>query len=96
MATLTIRKLDDSVKTKLRIRAAENGRSMEEEVRAILAGAVELAPVSPSQPHNFFESIRRDLAEAGIDGVELEIPPRGPGREPPDFSGPEYGTDDDE
>jgi hypothetical protein len=77
MATLTIRKLDDSVKTKLRIRAAENGRSMEEEVRANPGRSSGTgASISRSgQPHNFFESIRRDLAEAGIDGVELEIPP---------------------
>ena len=29
MASITIRKLDDDVKTRLRIRAAQNGRSME-------------------------------------------------------------------
>ena len=29
MASITIRKLDDDVKTRLRVRAAQNGRSME-------------------------------------------------------------------
>lgn len=40
MATLTIRNIDDSVKERLRVRAAMQGRSMEEEVRAILRRAV--------------------------------------------------------
>ena len=36
MATLTIRNIDDSLKTNLRMRAAANSRSMEEEARQIL------------------------------------------------------------
>jgi phosphopantothenoylcysteine decarboxylase/phosphopantothenate--cysteine ligase len=36
MASLTIRKLDDTIKAYLRLRAARNGRSVEEEVRVIL------------------------------------------------------------
>jgi hypothetical protein len=44
MATLTIRDLPDEVRDKLRIRAAENGRSMEAEVRAVIGAAVEQAP----------------------------------------------------
>jgi phosphopantothenoylcysteine decarboxylase/phosphopantothenate--cysteine ligase len=35
MASITIRKLDDGVKERLRVRAAKAGRSMEEEARAI-------------------------------------------------------------
>jgi len=92
MATLTIRKLDDSVKAKLRVRAAQNGRSMEEEARAILETIVHAPSASPARPRNLYDSIRQSLAEAGIDGIELDIPPRGPDREPPDFSGPEYGS----
>lgn len=45
MAALTIRNLDDDVKTKLRIRAAHNGRSMEAEVREILAEAVDKSDI---------------------------------------------------
>lgn len=41
MAQLVVRNLDDDVKAKLRVRAAEHGHSMEEEVRAILCRAVE-------------------------------------------------------
>ncbi|MDE2751091.1 MAG: hypothetical protein OXI83_00810 [Gemmatimonadota bacterium] len=36
MASITIRNLDDGLKRRLRVRAAENGRSMEEEARDIL------------------------------------------------------------
>ena len=39
MATLNIRNLPDEVHRKLRIRAAEHGRSMEAEARAILTTA---------------------------------------------------------
>jgi len=35
MATVTIRRLDEAVKSRLRIRAARHGRSMEEEAREI-------------------------------------------------------------
>ncbi len=39
MASLTIRQLDDDTKTRLRLRAAQNGRSMEDEARTILRQA---------------------------------------------------------
>lgn len=41
MATLTIRNLPDAVRDKLRLRAAQRGRSMEAEAREVLAAAVE-------------------------------------------------------
>jgi plasmid stability protein len=40
MAQLVVRDLDNDVKTRLRRRAARNGRSMEAEVRSILRQAV--------------------------------------------------------
>ncbi len=40
MAQLLVRNLDDDVKARLRVLAAEHGRSMEEEVRTILRQAV--------------------------------------------------------
>src|SRR3954464_3892619 len=44
MASLTIRKLDEGVKTYLRLRSAKNGRSAEEEVRVILREMIEGRP----------------------------------------------------
>lgn len=41
MASLTIRKLDEHVKTYLRLRSAKNRRSVEEEVRVILRELIE-------------------------------------------------------
>lgn len=40
MASITIRNLDDAIKTRLRIQAVEHGRSMEEEAREILKQAL--------------------------------------------------------
>src|SRR5262245_9836628 len=50
MASLTIRKLDEAIKVYLRMRAARNGRSVEEEVRGILREYTDgrLQPASPS------------------------------------------------
>lgn len=83
MATLTIRKLTDATKGKLRVRAAENGRSMEEEARRIIEDAV-----GPDDNVSLAEAIHRIFAPLG--GIDLELPPRQPVGEPPDFSGPEY------
>lgn len=44
MAQIVVRNLEESVKAKLRRRAAEHGCSMEEEVRAVLRAAVGGAP----------------------------------------------------
>ena len=79
MASITIRNLDDGVKTRLRVRAADNGRSMEEEARLILRDAVSRG----KSPRNLASAIRARLAPLG--GVDLELPPREPGREPPSF-----------
>ena len=49
MGSLTVRNIGEDVKQRLRMRAAANGRSMEEEVRLLLAeGAAEAAPARPS------------------------------------------------
>ena len=44
MASLTIRKLDEGIKTYLRLRSANNGRSVEEEVRVILGELIQGRP----------------------------------------------------
>lgn len=80
MTSITIRNLDDSVKRKLRVRAAEHNRSMEEEARDILRCALH----EETRPHeNLADAIRRLIEPLG--GVELPPFPRGPIREPPDF-----------
>ena len=81
MANITIRNLDDDVKTRLRVRAAEHHRSMEEEVRIILRDAVSGAR---GRPRDLAQFTRECFAPVG--GVELELPSRGPMREPPAFS----------
>ena len=48
MGTLTIRKLDDNTKTRLRLSAARKGVSMEEEARNLIAAAVSLDAGKPS------------------------------------------------
>jgi plasmid stability protein len=81
MATLTIRSLDDRIKAKLRVLAASHGRSMEAEAREILKAGVD---TEHTPRLNLAESIRRHLAP--FRGVELELPPREPMRDPPDFT----------
>lgn len=49
MASLIVRKLDEALKDRLRLRAARNGRSVEDEVRIILRDAAE-APVAAPPP----------------------------------------------
>ena len=51
MASLTIRKLDDAIRDELRLRAARNGRSVEDEVRVILRDAAQNSPAfAPPAP----------------------------------------------
>lgn len=82
MATLTIRNLDDTLKTRLRVVAAQHGRSMEEEVRQIIREALSRAELV--QPLHL-----ADLAVSIFGpehGVELAIPVRTEARPLPDFS----------
>ncbi|MYA87024.1 MAG: plasmid stabilization protein [Boseongicola sp. SB0662_bin_57] len=79
MASITIRNLDDDVKTRLRARAADRGRSMEEEARRILRDAVGRRAGS----RNLVSIIRSHFGPNNC--VDLELPAREPGREPPSF-----------
>ena len=78
MASITIRNLDAGLmKRRLRVRAVENVRSMEEEARDILRRTVgEALP-----PKDLGRTIHARFAALG--GVELELPERGPMRSPP-------------
>ncbi len=77
MASITIRQLEETTKRKLRLRAAQHGRSMEKEAREILKAAVDQPE---PQQKDLVEAIRRRFAKYG--GVDLYIPPRGPIRDP--------------
>ena len=85
MASITIRNLDDEVKKRLRRQAAEHGRSLEAEARAILTRSAE-----PPRPQKLKTGL--DLVQPLLDfsrkygGVELQIPPRAPMREIPSFA----------
>lgn len=76
MANLSVRKLDDKTLSRLRIRAARHGVSMEEEVRQILKRAV---------------AVPERLGDLALQifgptfGVDLELPKHEP-HEPMDFS----------
>jgi plasmid stability protein len=79
MAVLTIRNIEDSVKERLRVRAATHGRSMEEEARVILrraVGGVDGAGLW---------ALSRRLFQ-GQDGVDLGLPRRDGDRPVPDLT----------
>lgn len=78
MATVTIRKLDEKTKTQLRVRAARNGRSMEEEARTLLRTALREDAVAGG---SLADAIRARFGRLG--GVELRLQEREPMREPP-------------
>jgi len=78
VASLTIRKLEETLKGRLRVRAAARGRSMEEEARHILRAALNEAPPPAG---NLAERIRGRFAVLG--DVQLPIAQREPLREPP-------------
>lgn len=80
MVSITIRDLQDGLKQRLRIRAANHGRSMEEEVRQILNNVLSQ---ELSGPANLASAIRSRFAPIG--GAELELPSCEPIRDPPHF-----------
>ena len=70
MSTLTIRNIETEIKDKLRVAAAANGRSMEEEVRTILRSVL-----SQPVPARGLGS-RLSARFAAIGGVDLPPPDR--------------------
>ena len=81
MASLTVRNLAESTKRKLKIRAAENGRSMEQEVREILKTALQQKPVQKAKTGADLVRRIREIFEP-LGGVNLEPLPREPMGEP--------------
>jgi antitoxin FitA len=80
MANLTIRNLDESLKSRLRIRAATQGRSMEEEARVLLRAA--LAP-EDRETRGLGSAIHALFHPLG--GFDQVAPSREPMRAPPSF-----------
>ena len=80
MASVTIRNLDDDLKALLRVRAAEHGTSMEEEVRDMLRTALATERAAPLR---LGRAIRKRMAQLG--GIDLPEPDREPMRQPPEF-----------
>jgi plasmid stability protein len=78
MASITIRRLDEGTKLRLRVRAAQNGRSMEEEARTLLRAALTEDTVAG---RNLADAISARFRRVG--GIELRLPARQPIREPP-------------
>ena len=73
MPSLVVSNLNGELMRRLRTRAAQNGRSMEDEVRDILQTALSH---QPAVPENLAAAIRARFAPLG--GVELDLPPRSP------------------
>jgi plasmid stability protein len=84
VATLTIRDLDDGLKLKLRLRAASQNRSMEEEARQILRVAL----TEPAAARGSFVDRVKSRFE-GLGDVQLPIEPREPVRQPLEIHEPE-------
>jgi len=79
MASLTIRNLDESLKTRLRLQSAQHGCSMEAEVRNILRQVLLPASAAP----DFATRINQRFT--GIESDTLPIPERQAVRIPPDM-----------
>lgn len=80
-ASITIRSLDRGLKERLRVRAAQNGRSMEAEARLILETTLAPRDVPPAQ--HLFDRVQARFAAFG--GADLDLPAREAMREPPSF-----------
>src|SRR5712672_1265923 len=73
MASLTIRKLDDTIRDELRLRAARNGRSVEDEVRVILREAAQQNGLAPSRQPAVARPQTSGEAASGLPRVTLII-----------------------
>ena len=73
MASITIRQLDEAIKQKLRLQAARHGRSMEAEVRSILARQFEEKPSGVGIGSQIQQIVKED-------GFDEDIPLKQPER----------------
>lgn len=80
MAAISVRDLDDDVKARLRVRAAEHGRSMEAEIRAILVQAVSERDPSAGLLTTLLDRF------GTLGGVDLQLPQRATPARAPDLA----------
>ena len=84
MNNILIRNLTDQTKKALRIRAAENGRSMEEEVKTALNQHLGLGEAGPwEKPGSWLQDMLASMRSVG--GTEFPAVMRDQGTEIPDF-----------
>jgi plasmid stability protein len=83
MDSLTIHDLDDEIDRSLRLRAERNGRTPEEEARAILRGAL-VGSTAPSAETSL-QDVMRDLVSR-YGAFDIDIPAREDDRDPPELS----------
>jgi plasmid stability protein len=88
-SSLRIRNVDPALRARLKERAKRNRRSMSEEAREMLRGAL-AQDTGPKKRESIVDIANRIFGEDG--GFELDIPPRSEEleRPPVDFSGPEW------
>ena len=86
MTSITVRNIEDDLKRRLRIRAAEHGHSMEEEARRILRSALDEdeAPSRDAIPEKDLGTAIHELFAplGGVDGIDF---PRLGGLKPAEF-----------
>ncbi len=85
MSSITIRNLDDSLKASLRLRAAQHGLSMEQEVRNILQTTLS-AEIGSANGLTFAQRINQRFKGLGVE--EIPVPARQTARSLPDFDKP--------
>ena len=86
MHSIAIRQIDDALKNRLRLEAARQGVSMEEQARRILRAGLAAAPpkaAGAARPVHLVHRIHARFAAAG--GVEVPAVPRTAARPPPKF-----------
>ena len=79
MTNITIHDLDEDVRNELRVRAASNGRSMEEEARLILEEVL----LPKGETRDLVTIFRSYFGPEN--GIDVELPSRSSLREPPSF-----------
>lgn len=86
MASIIVRNLDDDIRNRLRVRAAQNGRSMEAEVRSILSKSMAEPDTNHTKKRSVAEVFQQIQSLFGdVGGVELDLPEREPASEPINF-----------